>query len=293
MFPRERKREMKPKINLKNPLVQAALIDYQERIINALNAEQTVENAIIPIYHLSKNEAKLQQIASGVLVKISNEYFVFSASHVFDQIGDYALCTGNGSDNQVVQLSGERFSSPKGKTGDHSEDVIDASSYHITTELPDGLKERAITLDDFEMSNNNSENCIFLSAGYRITKSNSTKHYIHCKNEAFPSIEIQDTDYNILQLNPEINIALWHEKHMLLNGIWQLSPRPRGFSGGAIIKIVPTKSSGDIVYKQKLVGIITEHRKKTKNIESVIIGTRVGVHLSAIKVFMPHLVFDE
>lgn len=167
--------------------------------------------------------------------------------------------------------------------------IIDVSSYHIQAELPGTLKTRAITLEDFDTSNSNNSNHIYLSAGYRIKKSNSTKHYIHCKNEAFPSIEIQKDDYITLNLDSKINIALWHEKHVLMNGTWQLSPRPRGFSEGAIIKVVSVVSCEGIIYKQKLVGIITEHRKKTKTIECVLIGTRINVHLSAIKKFMPHL----
>lgn len=283
---------MKPNIDLKNPMVKIFLSEYKAKILNALNAEQTVEKAVIPIYHMSSKKAKLEQIATGVLVKIKSEFFVFSASHVFDQIGDYALCTGDGAGGPVVQLPGERFSSPKGKSGNHSDDDIDASVYHIQTEIPDTLRLRAITLADFDTSNCNESNNIFLSAGYRIKKSNSTKHYISCKNEAFPSLEIRNEDYINLNLNPEINIALWHNKYMIMNDTWQLSPRPRGFSGGAIIEVIPIISREGIIYRQKLVGIITEHRKKTNTIEGVIIGTRAVVHLTAIKKYMPDLDFQ-
>lgn len=286
------KLHMKPNIDLKNPFVQTLMSEYGKKVLFALNAEQSVEKAVLPIYHMSSKGTKLQQIASGVLINICDQYFMLSASHVFDQIGDYALCIGDGMGHPVIQLPGERFSSPKGNSGKHLDDIIDASVYRFQAKLPDTLKARAITLEDFDTSDDDSSNTIFLSVGYRIRKSNSTNYFIRSKCEAFPSIEIQEKDYLKLSLNSEISIALWHNEYMVMDGLWQLSPRPRGFSGGAIIKVAPVFSNGTIIYKQKLVGIITEHRKRTKDIDGVLVGTRISIHLAAIQKYMPMLNFD-
>ena len=77
---------------------------YQTNVINALNAEQTVEKAVVPIYHISDKKFKLEQIASGVIINIKDEYFILSASHVFDQIGNYAICIGVEPGKEVIQL---------------------------------------------------------------------------------------------------------------------------------------------------------------------------------------------
>lgn len=282
---------MRPNLDLKNPTIKNILHLYGDMVLAALNAEQTVEKAVIPIYHLNQNQTKLEQIASGVLVNIKNEFFILSASHVFDQIGNYALTTGIGNGEAVIQLAGERFSSPKGKSGTHADDIIDASSYHILSDIPQSLKALAITQDNFDTTNGIDSTGIFLSSGFRVRKSNSTKHSISSKREAFPSKEIHKEDYLALGLDSNINIALWHEKQMLMNGNWQLSPKPRGFSGGAIIKVVNENTANGIVYRQKLAGIITEHipPNTVQNIDGVLCGTRIYVHFSAIQKYLPDL----
>ena len=190
---------------------------------------------------------------------------------------------------EIVQLPGERFSSPKDSMGTHRKDAIDASAYRIVGEIPQSIKNRAITLEDIDMDETKKSFCIFLSAGYRIKKSNSTKYYVSSKNEAFPSIEVSKKDYELLKLNPSVSIALWHQKYWIINGKRQQSPTPRGFSGGAMIKVIAEETEQGVKYKQKLVGIITEHRNKSREMEGVLIGTRIIAHLSAIHKYMPEL----
>ena len=283
---------MKPKIDLQNPIIKEAMSIYQTNVINALNAEQTVEKAVVPIYHISDKKFKLEQIASGVIINIKDEYFILSASHVFDQIGNYAICIGVEPGKEVIQLPGERFSSPKGASGTHNDDVIDASAYHITGDVPESIKKLSITMDvfDTEKSENNI-NIVYLASGFRVKKSNTKGNAIYSKKEAFPSCEITDKNYEILNLDSNMYVILNFEEQMLVEGKWQLSPTPKGFSGGAIIKVIPAETETGVVYKQKLTGIIIEHRKKNKqkNIDGVLIGTRINVHLAAIEKYLPEL----
>lgn len=282
---------MKPNINLNSPYVKMAIHETQRLAEIALATEQSVEKAVIPIYHIPAGK-RATQIGSGVLLRIKNEYFVLSASHVFDHIGDYALMTSDGTGTELQVLAGERFSTPRGQSGTHADDPLDASAYHIQSPMSDVLKSYAITMDDFDTAPPDRSNCTFLSAGFRIKKSNTAGGAVRSQREAFPSFEIRESDYDLLKLNPSLNIALWHEEQILLENKWQLSPTPRGFSGGAIIKIISFPSQQGITYKQVLTGIITEHRKKSKNIEGVLIGTRLSVHMAAIQKYMPEL-FSE
>lgn len=80
---------------------------------------------------------------------------------------------------------------------------------------------------------------------------------------------------------------------MLLNGNWQISPKPKGFSGGAIIRIDGVSLNQDTFdkseYKQLLTGIIIEqHRGKNKEM-GLLIGTRIDIHLDLITYFIPDL----
>ena len=85
---------------------------YRMRIAKALDVSQRVESAVLPIYWTAKGPNRPDQIGSGVVVSIGGEYFIFSASHVFNHIGTYALLIGTGSE-KLVTLSGERFSTGK------------------------------------------------------------------------------------------------------------------------------------------------------------------------------------
>ena len=116
----------KPNINLENPIVKKAITYFQNKMIKALNVPQRVESAVVPIYHKPSLKRKPVQIGSGVLVKIKSEYFIFSASHVFDEIGSHQLLTGDGTGSEVQSLSGDRFSSGRGNSGAHKDDPIDA-----------------------------------------------------------------------------------------------------------------------------------------------------------------------
>lgn len=278
---------MKPKINTKSPLFRIAFAEYMKKCEIALEVEQTVESAVIPIYHKPEGK-RVGQIGSGVLLRIKNEYFVLSASHVFDQIGDYALLTSDG-ESELQMLPGERFSTPRDKLGGHTHDPLDASAFHITVPISERLKERAITIADFDPNPSPGSKSMFLSAGFRIKKTNLSNGVLSSKREAFPSNEINNDDYDKTELNPEYHIALWHEDQHYTGSQWLTSPTPRGFSGGAIIRIIGIPGRNGIEYKQVLSGIIIEHVKKSKKIEGLLVGTRLAVHMAAIEKFMPEL----
>lgn len=281
---------MKPKIDLQNPLIKSAIVKCHTKAMHALNAEQRVEKAVVPIYHISNKRAKLEQIASGVIININDEYFILSASHVFDQIGNYALCLGVEYGKEIVQLPGERFSSLRGESGTHLDDIIDASVYHIQGNIPESLKKLSITIEDFDIEqNDNPKDLVYLASGFRVKKSNTVGNAVYSKREAFPSCEISNSEYDVLNLDPNVHIILSFAEQVLIDGRWQLSPTPRGFSGGAIIKVVPLKTEKGIIYVQKLTGIITEHRKKNDKMDGILIGARINVHLAAINKFLPKL----
>lgn len=281
---------MKPDIDLNSPYAKQAISAAQKLAKIALEAaEQNVEKAVIPIYHIPDGK-RAEQIASGVLLKIKSEYFILSASHVFDQIGDHAILTGDGMSSGVQALIGDRFSSSRGKSGTHADDLVDASVFHIQCGISEQLKSYALSIEDFD---NSSYPCSwmdpFLASGFRIKESNTANNAIHSKREAFPTSAVRENNYALLGLDPSISIALWFEEQVLMEQKWQLSPIPRGFSGGAIIRIVEFLTPQGIAYRQLLSGIITEHRKKNKDIDGTLIGTRIAVHMAILKRYMPEL----
>ncbi|WP_226556167.1 hypothetical protein [Priestia aryabhattai] len=287
---------VKPDIDLDNPIVKKAITYFQNKMITALNVPQRVESAVVPIYHKPKLKRKPIQVGSGVLVKIKSEYFIFSASHVFDEIGSHQLLTGDGTGSEVQSLCGERFSTGRGNSGTHRDDPIDASVFHIQSSISETLKKGAITLNDFDFLSLKESKSIFIAAGFRVKKSNTAGNTVRSRREGFPSIEIGDEDYSRMKIDSKIHITLAYENQTLLNGIWQTSPTPKGFSGGAIIRVDGITMNPGIVknseYKQLLTGIIIEQRREKNKEMGVLIGTKIDIHLALIKNFLPGLVVD-
>ena len=278
---------MKPKINTKSLFFKIAFSEHKKRCALALGTEQTVEKAVIPVYHQQEGK-RVKQIGSGVLVRIKKEFFVFSASHVFDQIGNYALLTSDGGP-ELQMLAGERFSTPRDEFGGHTHDPIDVSVFHITTPLSERLKAMAITTADLDPAPSQGSKSMFLSAGFRIKKTNLSGGVLSSHREAFPSTEIGLDIYEKAALNPELYIALWHEDQHYTGTQWLTSPTPRGFSGGAIIRIISIPGREGIEYKQVLSGTIIEHRKKNQKTDGMLVGTRLDVHMTLIEKYMPEL----
>lgn len=282
---------MKPYFDLKDPLVSMAVEMSKYQMYKALSIPQKVEDSVVPIFHTIKRKTKPDQIGSGVVVKLKDEYFIFSASHVFEIIGENQLLVGTCKREKLISLAGERFSTKKGISGSHRDDPIDASVFHIQSGITESLKEIAITIDDIDFEPKIEFMNIFMASGFRSKKSNTSGNEAKGKRECFPSVEYSEKEYDILNIDPRFHIALAFEDQIIINGKWQKSPKPKGMSGGAIIKAcglstVPPFHNG-VKLRQKLTAITIEQRREQNGKPGVLIGTRVGVHFGLIKQFLP------
>lgn len=284
---------MKPNFDLEDPRIKFIIELHNSQMQKALAAEQKVENSVLPIYHTLKSDTKPEQVGSGVVVNISGEYFLFSASNVFDVIGKFALLIGLGGGEKLVQFPGERFSTKKGESGNHGDDPIDASVFHIQSGPIEKLRDIALTIEDLETEYQDDSKSVHMAAGFRVKKSNTQGNQAKAKRECFPSVEYGKKEYSLLKLDRENQIALAYENQVLMNGHWQTSPKPTGISGGAIIKVCgvsmkpPFKS--DVETRQKLVAITIEQRREKHGNPGVLIGTRISVHLSLIQKYLPEV----
>jgi hypothetical protein len=284
---------MKPNFDMDDPRVKLAIEIHRKQMEKALGVSQTVENSVLPIYWTLRSETKPEQVGSGVVVSIKDEFFVFSASHVFDDIGGFQLLLGIGDGSKLAALSGERFSSKKGSSGNHSDDPIDASVFHIQSGITDTIKSVAISLSDLDLDQPGESRSVHMAAGFRVKKSNTAGNQAKTKRECFPSIEYRTNEYSSLEVDRKTHIALAYENQVLMDENWQTSPTPMGLSGGAIVKVqgvemsppFSTKSNA----KQLLAAITIEQRREKAGRPGVIIGTRIGVHLGLIDTYLQGL----
>ncbi len=291
---------MKPKIDLKSPIFKKVADWFMKESKKGLEAPQTVERAIIPVYALpktkqhQKKKIKYEQIGSGIMVKIKDQYFVFTADHVFADTSDYAIAIGAGDGSPIKQFEGSRYSSNNpNKT---NKDIYDAAVYHIECELPQAFKSIALTLDQIELDGYDSEKPIFLISGFRVKDSNTEGDAVRSKRKSFTSIEFNEEEYSSSGFPKESHIVLSYEDQTLVNDNWKMTPRPRGMSGGGIIKVLGTKTSEvDIKekeLKQVLSAITIEQHREKHNKPGMLIGTRLNVHLGLVYQFFPELLED-
>ncbi|NQY31463.1 MAG: hypothetical protein HRT69_18600 [Flavobacteriaceae bacterium] len=288
---------MKPKFDINNPIVKLGLEALKKQTKIALETSQDVEKAIMPIYAIPKAKAhqkpkrKAEQFGSGVLFTIKENYFILSTTHLFEAFDGYALQTGFGDGEQIEALGGERFSS--GKIENPYSNQLDATVFHIQTELSQKLKNLALGMDDLDLEKDDKKTkSIYLASGFRIKKSNTTGNQVYSKREAFPSIQVDKDVYEMYGIDNIRQIITSYEDDILVNGHWQKSPKPKGFSGGGLIKTEGTdalslKSAASP--KQKLKGIITEQHREKNNKPGILISTNINVHMSLIFRFMPEL----
>jgi hypothetical protein len=284
---------MKSDIDLADHKVKWAIRVHENLMKKALEVPQTVESAVFPIYHTIRSVTKPEQIGSGVLVCIKQEYFIFSASHIFDQIGERQMLIALVRKEKLFSLTGERFSTKKGPSGYHRDDPIDASVFHIQQPLPSKVKNLAIGIDDLDLAKSEQSHSVFMAAGFRVKKSRTVQNKANAQRECFPTMEYSQKEYSLLNINNEIHIALAYEDKTLVNGSWQKSPIPRGFSGGAIIKVdgisMSIREQDKRNPKQVLSAITIEYRRENHGKPGVLIGTRIEVYLKLIDHFLPAL----
>jgi hypothetical protein len=156
---------LKPNFDLKNPIIKSAIEFHQIQMEKALSAPKQVENAVLPIYWTLRSPTKPEQVASGVVVRIKTEYFIFSASHVFDDIKGYALLVGTGEGR-------ERFSTKRGVSGTHKDDPMDASVFHIQDGITDTIKKVALSLENLDFKQPDTSKSVHMAVGFRVKKSN-------------------------------------------------------------------------------------------------------------------------
>lgn len=286
---------MKVGIDLNDPGVQFALALVGRQAAMALDLPQRVESAVLPIYHTLKGN-RLDQTGSGVAFQIGGEYFVMSASHVFDDIGTHRLCMAVAKGELLSHFAGDRFSTPRGSSGNHSDDPIDASVFHIQSEVPDEFKRIALTLEDLDLEQPDDVGCVHMIAGFRSKKSNTAGNQANAKRECFPSRELGQEDYLKLGLDRKTHIALAYENQILMDGRWQTSPSPKGMSGGALIKakgipmiLRPGLSFNEENARQLLSGITIAQRRERRGKPGALIATRIGAHLGLIQNYLPEV----
>jgi hypothetical protein len=276
---------LKPKVNLDDPRAKALIAISATRASIAYSASERLADAVRPVQALSESGKRLEQIGSCVLVVIAGELFAFSAAHVLELVGNYQVPIAWGGALQMC--AGERFSTAVGPSGTHADDRMDAAVLHIESPVPDGMREDALNVADFDLELDAEPDGWYVAVGYRakavsINDSTMTSH-----QDLYPSLGWLRETYFEHGLSPDAYTSIAFEKQVLVGDRWITSPQPRGMSGGAVLRIrdLPVDPTTP-VYKAvspKLRAIICERHVKTESLR----GTNIRSHLALIERYIP------
>lgn len=285
---------MKKDIDLSDPKIKLFLQMTATQAEKATSVKQRVESAVIPIFNFNKSRHQWEQNGSAVALEVDGIHFLLTAAHVFNPDDKNRLWIGIGP--SIIPLIGSSIISAREKSGTHLEDPLDAGILHIQNEIPDELREISLTLNDIDHQDIDDNGCVYIVSGYRASVSKIRAGRAEGKREIFVSREISEHQYDSLGMDRSKNLCIAYHDQNSVNGKWQTSPTPKGFSGGAVVKIhgIPairySTSTEDLSSaKQLLTGITVAQRREKSGNPGVLISTRVKIHLEIIKLILPRL----
>ncbi|EGR2424272.1 hypothetical protein DYB15_17760 [Vibrio cholerae] len=281
------------RLDMKDPVLNAVSNHVHLLGAEALDLTLDIEEAVCPIFWTLRKPTKPEQTGSGVFVEIKGQYFVFSASHVFDEIGEYQLLMAVKGEERLISFSGERFSTGRGASGTHVDDPIDASVFHIQSEIPESVKKVALKLDDLDSSAEDPYHSMYVMSGFRSKKSKTHGNETNSERESYASIELSLENYDIFSIDRNRQLILAYDDERYVNGEWQKTPVPAGFSGGAIFKIDGLSTMPLFIRssmpKPLLSSIIIEHKRGRDNKPGILVGTKISTHLALVQKYLPEI----
>ncbi len=214
---------------------------------------------------------------SGVLFEINNEYFIFTAAHVFTENRKDVYIVSNG---EAISLGGMLYTTPLPKSGLRKDDKIDISIIHMHNSIAEKIKTdyKFLNQSDLELGHYVDINTNYILAGYPITKTKK-KWGVKGVLKSEPFVANLDTfvrfDYKLYNFNVTSHIAIEYNDNLISqkNTIPHLGPKLEGISGSGVWHFQQLDELKFI--KPKLVGIVIEQIKETRN--KAIVATRIDI----------------
>lgn len=246
---------------------------------------EDIFKSIIPI--IIERNNKPEQIASGVLIEISNELFILTAAHVHDDIKDKSILIP--TKNDLIPFIGNVSYLPV-PDNQREKDKIDISYYKFSKEwnyeFHDSISP--ISYSEIDFTDVQIENDFYTFSGYPHRKSKYNNNILNSELFSYTGtlasdIEYKENDYSKMY---NILISFNRNKSVKFNGDKYKPPLPEGISGGGIFSYPKQKSK--IFQRNKairLVGIGHTYHPKS----NYFAGTSINVYFMCIIKNNPHL----
>lgn len=238
-------------------------------------------DCVWPVFCVAHESDRMEQVGSGVLLRISDEVFLLTAAHVADERGSGNLfLPGRG---EIVPVSGHfaHILVPKG--GKRADDKIDVAYFRLSEDLRTNLDPslRVLIRDDVLLHDQLFEGDCYTFAGYPGTKSRLRHDGIATEPFTYTGGAASEGDYERLGYSPTEHIVMRFSRKgafTLLQQGKQTAPHPRGMSGGGVFAWPKDLCKRVKVPSLKLVGIAHTYHER----HHCMVATRLNAYLACI-----------
>jgi len=249
-------------------------------------------SCVCPIFVLHNKNNELEQIGSGVLLKIKEKGFLLTAAHVSDWSKEGNLCipTMNG----IEEISGYWTSilAPKGLG--RAKDKIDISYYLLDDDLKNNIHQdfNFLRRNECWLTDNLCEGDIYTFTGFPLTKAKRiNRNEFSSELFSYTGEAAIQKKYENLEFEKDTNIIVnFCIKKAVdpMSGRKMMPPHPKGISGGAIFRWPKNIEEKIEKIGRSLVGIGHTYIKK----HQCLIGTKLSLYFQLIANNHPEL-FDN
>ena len=236
-----------------------------------------VHSSTVPVYLESRPVP--QHVGSGVLLRIGEEKFMFTAAHVADFRLKGQLYLGG--ESFPIRMSGT-VTHTRPPQDDRLRDKLDAAVIHLSEEVTGHLREHEfLEIAEVDAASGPRHDDFFLVAGFPCTKQRFVPNGSTIEALLYPFVAVSKlgSSYDSESLNADYHVLLgFNKKEMWRRDLGRVTaPDLYGISGGGIWWL--PEYDGPDARPPKLHAIAIEwHSGRQRQV----LGTRVHVLLSAI-----------
>ena len=238
---------------------------------------------VCPLYRVD-GTGKPVLFGSAVLLQIADAYFLLTAAHVLDHNETSTLYYGVGGPLRVLVGVAHKSSLTAGTSRDNDKNDVGFMELEpaIVTNLGSG--HRFLNIRNLQPNDTVHPGIVYELRGYPATRSkrNPTTRKVRPGPFSYLATPAGTGRYTGLGVDPQSHLLLRFDRANSYNDEGHLitAPLPHGMSGGGVWKRRYDSRGDDLVQTGWLVGIATEYDDK----EKVIVATRIGLFLEAIRV---------
>lgn len=246
------------------------------------------KNSTRPLFYVDDHHNP-DHWGSCTLLKVSDRYFIVTAAHVLDAWINTSCYIPN--DNGFYELKPLLlFATPLPYTRNRDDDKIDIGFVEIgVSDLPSGIKSQFIDINDVAVVDHREEKRWFAVIGHPLTKTHTdhSKQHVKVKKPfTFNSIQASKDVQTRLGFPSDSLVLHFQQSKVFSDDLLRMqAPKPKGISGGAIWELPVVGNRHLTETKEKLVGIVIEHRGS----ENALIGTSMKRVLFSLAYHYPDL----